>query len=270
MPKMIVSRSNETIKKAVRLSNSAQYRTECGLYFLEGARLCADAAYSGVVIQTLMYTEHAAEKYEQYLRPVMEKAQEIYLVGPQAAKALSCTKTPQGIFCICQMPHKTAKESNITAPGAYLALENLQDPANMGTILRTAEALGVSGIILGGSCCDIYSPKVLRASMGAVFRLPFFIVKDLPNFLSGLNRRGFVTAAAVPDSSAQPITTIHLRQCVMVVGNEGNGLTQETRNACSTEVTIPMLGRAESLNASAAAAILIWEMMKEQAGGAAL
>ncbi|MFU0833479.1 MAG: 23S rRNA (Uridine(2479)-2'-O)-methyltransferase [Oscillospiraceae bacterium] len=270
MPKMILSRSNDMIKKAVRLSSSAQYRTECGLYFLEGARLCADAAYSGVIIHTLLYTEHAAQKYQQYLRPVMEQAQEIYLVGPQAAKALSCTKTPQGIFCICAMPPKTASEYNIAAPGAYLALENLQDPANMGTILRTAEALGVSGIVLGGNCCDIYSPKVLRASMGAVFRLPFCIAEDLPDFLSGLNQCGFVTAAAVPDSNAQPITNIHSHQCVMVVGNEGNGLTQETRKACSIEVTIPMLGRAESLNASAAAAILIWEIMKNQAGGAAL
>ena len=271
MPKMISSRSNETIKRAVRLSNSAEYRRECKLYFLEGARLCADAARSSVVIHTLMYTERAKEKYGKYLLPIMEKAQEIYLIGPQPAQALSCTKTPQGIFCVCEMPHSTTPENTLQKPGSYIALENLQDPANMGTILRTAEALGVSGIILGGSCCDIYSPKVLRASMGAVFRVPFFMEKNLPNYLLNLNQRGFVTAAAVPDSNAQPVTEMNFSgSCVLAVGNEGNGLTQETRKACSAEITIPMLGRAESLNASAAAAILIWEMMKHQAGGNAL
>ena len=269
MPEIILSRRNEIIQSAVHLSGSAEYRRECGLYFLEGARLCADAASSGVPVRMLLYTESAGEKYEKYLSPILKTARKTYLVGSQAAKALSCTKTPQGIFCICEMPRKALKGSELPASGTYLALENLQDPANLGTILRTAEALGIDGILMGGSCCDLYSPKVLRASMGAVFRLPVFMEEDLPAAFLELNRRGFLTAAAVPDSGALPVTRMDFSApCVLAVGNEGNGLTQETRDACSREITIPMMGRAESLNASAAAAILIWEMMKSRAGGA--
>ncbi|QAT49775.1 RNA methyltransferase [Caproiciproducens sp. NJN-50] len=270
MPEIILSRRNEIIQNAVRLSGSAECRRERGLYFLEGARLCADAAFSGVTIRMLLYTESAGGKYGKYLAPLFKNARESYLVGPQAAQALSRTKTPQGIFCICEMPRKILKGSELPASGSYLALENLQDPANMGTILRTAEALGVGGVLLGGDCCDLYSPKVLRASMGAVFRLPIYREESLPELFPDLNRRGFTTAAAVPDRDALPATETDLSApCVLAVGNEGNGLTRETREACSREITIPMTGRAESLNASAAAAILIWEMMRNRAGGAA-
>ncbi|MCI1964823.1 MAG: RNA methyltransferase [Oscillospiraceae bacterium] len=267
MPEMILSRRNRIIKNAVQLSGSAEYRRECGLYFLEGARLCADAASSSVSIRTLFYTEAAAEKYGNYLSLARNNAQEIYVVGPQAAQSLSRTKTPQGIFCICEMSANVLKGSELTERGAYLALENLQDPANLGAILRTAEAMGITGVLLGGNCCDLYSPKVLRASMGAVFRQRIFLEEDLPRLFSALNQRGFITAAAVPDRGALPVTKMDFSiPCVLAVGNEGNGLTQETQKSCSAQITIPMLGRAESLNASAAAAILIWEMMRNRAG----
>jgi TrmH family RNA methyltransferase len=269
MPEMILSRRNEIIKNAVQLSSSSECRREHGLYFLEGARLCADAASSGVPIRTLLYTKSAGEKYGSYLAPILKVAQETYLVGPQAANALSRTKTSQEIFCICEMPCKTAKSFTLPASGFYLALENLQDPANLGAILRTAEALGLNGVLLGGNCCDLYSPKVLRASMGAGFRVPVFMEKNLPGLIINLNRRGFLTAASVPDRDAIAVTgTDFSAPCILAVGNEGNGLTPETRRACSKEITIPMLGRAESLNASAAAAILIWEMMRNRTGGA--
>lgn len=271
MPEMILSRKNEIIKAAVQLSSSADQRRKQKLYFIEGARLCADAASSQVPVKILLYTEQAEEKYSDYLLPVRQAAEKVYLLGPQAAQALSCTKTPQGVFCICEMPEERTDSAEGYSLGSYLALENLQDPANMGTILRTAEALGVNGVILGGHCCDIYSPKVLRASMGAVFRLPTFIKQDLPQALAELNRQGFVTAASVPDTGALPVTKMDFSvPCVLAVGNEGNGLTEETRRACGVQTTIPMLGRAESLNASAAAAVLIWEMMRNKAGGTAL
>lgn len=267
MSVLITSRRNEIIRTAVRLSGSAEFRREQRQYFLEGARLCADAAQSGVLIQVLMYTERAEEKYQKYLDSVRERAQEIYMVSPQAAEAMAGTKTTQGVFCICRMPDGPSGIAQIRE-GHYLAVENLQDPANLGTILRTAEALGADGVILGGHCCDLYSPKVLRASMGAVFRLYVLVEENLTKALSDLTRRGFLTVAAVPDADAEPVTRIDFSgPCVLAVGNEGNGLTNETRTVCSIRATIPMRGRAESLNASAAAAILIWEMMRSGTGG---
>ena len=135
----------------------------------------------------------------------------------------------------------------------------------MGTILRTAEALGVGGILLSRGCCDIYSPKVLRGSMGAIFRLPFLVVEDLPAYLSKQKEKGYSIYAAVPDRNAVPITEIPFsKRCAVVVGNEGNGLTQACIQACTQSVTIPMEGRAESLNAAIAASILVWEMVRRQ------
>ncbi|MBW7573566.1 TrmH family RNA methyltransferase [Caproiciproducens faecalis] len=269
MPELITSRQNEIIKRAARLSSAADFRREQGLFLVEGARLCRDAAQSGVCIRTLFYTAQASEKYTEYLGEIQRTAQEIYIVEPHVAALLSDTKTPQGVFCVCQMRAGSDKLENIEPGFHYLALENIQDPANLGAVLRTAEALGIGGVILGGSCCDVYSPKVLRASMGAVFRLPFYLQADLVSAIGLFNKRGFVTLAAVPDSAAQKITSVDFQKpTVLFVGNEGNGLTAAVIAACSGSVTIPMLGRAESLNASASAAILMWEMMREKSGGA--
>ena len=268
MPDLITSRKNEIIKDAVRLSSSAEYRKEQGLFLTEGARLCCDAAKSGIAIRTLFFTGQAKEKYGDYLDTIQAVAGQVYEVEPHVAALLTGTKTPQGIFCVCEMPECAHKLASMELSHNYLALENIQDPANLGAVLRTAEALGVGGVVLAGSCCDVFSPKVLRASMGAVFRLPFFLEDDLAAAEKQMNARGFLTLAAVPDEKAQKITELRF-QCptVIAVGNEGNGLTKEAISACSQSVTIPMLGRAESLNASASAAILMWEMMRTKSGG---
>lgn len=268
MPDLITSRKNEIIKHAARLSSSSEYRREQGLFLVEGARLCGDAAKSGMTIRILFFTAQAEEKYGDYLSTIHPVAEQVYEVEPHVAALLTETKTPQGIFCVCEMPVRTQGLTHMEFEHHYLALENIQDPANLGAVLRTAEALGIGGVVLAGSCCDVFSPKVLRASMGAVFRLPFFVADDMAAAAERMNARGFVTLAAVPDEKAQKITELRFQKpTVIVVGNEGNGLTEEAIAACSGSVTIPMLGRAESLNASASAAILMWEMMRTKSGG---
>lgn len=267
MPDLITSRKNETIKSVSRLSSSAETRREQGLFMVEGARLCGDAAKSGMAVKILFYTAQANEKYGDYISEIAAVSEQTYEVESHVAELLSDTKTPQGVFCVCEMRRSALGLSGINPKLHYLALENIQDPANLGAVLRTAEALGIGGVILTGSC-DIYSPKVLRASMGAVFRLPFFLADNMAEAVKQLNAAGLVSFAAVPDADAQEVTTIDFhRPAVLVVGNEGNGLTQEAISACTGMVTIPMLGRAESLNASASAAILMWEMMRSKSGG---
>lgn len=261
-PQIITSRRNENIQQAAKLLASAQYRSEQGLFLAEGARLCRDAAVSGVEVHKLFCTEQAQQKYADYLRDIVRAAGQVYVIEPHVVSLLSDTKNPQGIFCVCGMSRNKSMLGE-TKTGRYLALENIQDPANLGAVLRTAEALGIGGVILGGSCCDIYSPKVLRASMGAVFRLPFFVEPDMMDAVSRLNASGFSTYAAVPASDAVPVTKLDFsKPSVIAVGNEGSGLTQETIGACTSRVTIPMRGRAESLNAASSAAILMWEMMR--------
>ena len=142
----------------------------------------------------------------------------------------------------------------------YIALENIQDPSNMGTILRTAEAFGVHGVILSKDCCDIYSPKVVRGSMGAVFRITTVIAENFTEYIRQLTRNGINTYASTPHE-AENIEHIDFSNGgVMLIGNEGNGLKEETIQVCLKRVKIPMTGRAESLNASAAAAILMYKL----------
>lgn len=141
-------------------------------------------------------------------------------------------------------------------------MENIQTPDNLGAAARTAEALGLDGIIVSGGC-DIYNPKALRAAMGSLLRLEVFSVPDLPSFIEKCNVNGMNTYAAVPDNTALPVTQIDKSKgIVCVVGNEGNGLTGKTISSCSSKVTIPMKGRAESLNAAAAACMIMWEMVR--------
>lgn len=153
--------------------------------------------------------------------------------------------------------------------GSCAVLEDLQDPGNLGTILRTAEALGIGRVVLLGDCCDPLSPKALRASMGAVFRLGLSLERSRQGLFSRLRGEGFRLLASVPDSAALPVTEVDFSQgpCAVFIGNEGNGLSQETISQCQ-RVTIPMAGRAESLNASAAATILLWEMARAGGEGA--
>jgi TrmH family RNA methyltransferase len=144
--------------------------------------------------------------------------------------------------------------------GKYVALENINDPSNLGAVSRTAEALGVSGIILSANGCDPYSPKSLRASMGTLLRMPLIV---LPDFVNGIKNSGLKSYACVVDSNAKSITDVDFTEgSVVMIGNEANGLTMEAKEMATEQITIKMTGLAESLNAATAAAISIWEMMK--------
>lgn len=236
----------------------------------EGARLCADAARSGTGIAACFFTERAQKRYGAYLEPVLRAAEKAYCIEEHIAPLLSDTKNPQGIFCVCRMPKRDENglPADMAAPhGAMrrvLVLENVQDPSNMGNVLRTAEALGVQHLALVGTCCDIYGPKVLRGSMGAVFRLGVEQYATAADCLKVLKGRAITSLAAVPDSAAVPITAVPFERgsWAVWIGNEGSGLTEEAIRGCAERITIPMRGRAESFNASTAAAIVLWEMMR--------
>lgn len=255
----IESRSNDKIKSAQKLASSSKYRKEKNEFFLEGLRLCYDACESGIEISQLFFTENARLKFGEKTEKMIEKAENAYLIREDIAEKLAETRSSQGIFVVCKMGEK--KDNKIDLTGKYVALENIQDPANLGAVIRTAEALGIKGAILSG-CCDCFNPKALRASMGSLLRLPLIFTDDLKKTLTDCMDNNMLVFATTPDSSAEKITDTDLNGGVVcVIGNEGNGVTKEILSLCRP-VTIPMLGRAESLNASMAAAIVMWEMMR--------
>ena len=255
----ITSRRNPLVRSAAALLGPPGERRKRREFLCEGARLCRDAALSGVEVKACFFTRQAGERYREYLEPVLKAAGSAYLVEEPVAGLLSDTKSPQGVFCLCAWP-----ERRPGGDGPCLLLENIQDPGNLGTILRTAEALGQFRVFLLGDCCDPLSPKALRASMGAAFRLVPEEAASPGALIAGLKGEGYRVHGAVPDDRAVPVTEIDFSagRHAVAVGNEGSGLTGETAGLCSGLVTIPMGGRAESLNAAAAATVLMWEMAR--------
>lgn len=256
---LLTSRDNPRVKELVKLLSDAKARRKSGQFVIEGARLCEDAVRSGAEVLCAFATEEATVRYAASWQAASSAAQASFLLSADLMRSLSDTGTPQGMLCVCrQRPHDVA----LSDDGVLVALEDLQDPGNLGTVLRTAEALGAKGVLLSKGCCDLYNPKVLRASMGGVFRLPCRVCDDFHGELCRLSRERPVLAAVV-DADAEPILTAPKERAVIVIGNEGNGLTEAAVAACSHRVTIPMAGRAESLNASMAAGILLWELCRE-------
>ncbi len=257
----VSSKENRAVKQWRQLSLSGHFRRKQGLFACEGLRLCEDAAVSGIAVQTVMFTAHAMETYGERLQRIITAAQNALEITDTLARFMADTTSPQGVFCICETPKNDLQYDRLRKNGRYLALEDVQDPANIGAVIRTAEALGIDGLLLSAGCCDIYNPKVLRGSMGGVFRLPMSIVADMTAAVTQLRDAGLRCLACVPDERAVSIRTAKLSDgCVCLIGNEGNGLKKDTIAACDMAVTIPMGGRAESLNAAMAAGIVLWEM----------
>ncbi len=258
----ITSKNNGKIKYAVCLKDNSSARKKSNEFFVEGARLCFDAAESEVDILQFFFTSGAKEKYAKYYEKISFCACESYEINEDVSKKLSDTQSPQGMFCVCRGVDKSTKWDKINSNGKYILLENVQDPSNTGAVARTAEALGLDGMIVSGGC-DIYNPKALRASMGAFFRLNVITCEDLQQFIADAEKMNMTVAASTPDCNAKKITDVDFSSGVIcIVGNEGNGVSRETLENATVKVTIPMEGRAESLNASTAAAIIIWEMMR--------
>ncbi len=257
----ITSRTNDKIKYAVRLGESTSLRKETGEFFLEGARLCFDAAQTGIEIKQAFFTSKALWKYEDYVSLIIEKADVCFEISAEFSQKLSGTENSQGVFCICHTKQHSAT-ADFDTQGKYLALENLQDPSNLGAICRSAEAIGLDGLIVSGGC-DIYNPKALRAAMGSSLRMNVISVDALDEFIAYANKNGMLTLASVPRNTAEDIRTVEMNGGVICcVGNEGSGLSQQVIDECKKQVVIPMNGRAESFNASAAAAILAWELKR--------
>lgn len=260
--KIITSVNNKNIKNLTKLITSTRYRNESNQFVLEGLRLCFDVLNSNYEVLEVYVTQDTLDKHPNKIEKLFQKANESYLVTDEICKKVSDTKTSQGVFCVCRILDKQKDIYKIDINGKYILLEQLADPSNVGAVCRTAEAMGVTGVIIVGGC-DIYSPKVLRASMGSLLRIQVVEIKDIQEFLEYCKRNKIKTYASTPRETATDIIRADMSGSVVcIVGNEAKGVELKTMEACDDCITIKMQGRAESLNAAAAASIIIWEMMK--------
>lgn len=256
----ISSRNNDKIKYVNKLVASSKERNTASLFVCEGVRLCCDAAISGYEIKEAYITKEAFTKYSEKANIITESSQKVYLISEEVKEKLSDTVNSQGVFCVVKM--KSENSHSVESGNRYVALDSVQNPQNLGAVARTAEALGIDGVIVSGGC-DIYNPKALRASMGSLLRIPVIKTDNLCLLIKELSSNGLLTFSTVPDRSAADITSLDFSKgAVAVIGNEGNGVSQEVQDAASVRATIKMSGNAESLNASTAAVITMWEMMK--------
>ncbi len=253
----ISSKDNQIVKEIALLQRSSKARNEKGVFVLEGLRLCMDAAENGYSFSVLAVSEDALEKHEKDIEYLCSFSKTVYLLANNIFSKISDTVSPQGILCLCEIPKYEI--DIIKNGGKYVGLENIQDPSNLGAISRTAEAFGLDGMVISGGC-DPYSSKSLRASMGALLRIPI-ILTDEPVHL--FKKAGITTYAAVVDKEANKLNEVVFeKNSAVIIGNEANGLLEQTADACDVRITIPMSGRAESLNAGVAAAVIMWEMCK--------
>ena len=258
----ITSRDNDKIKQLIRLQTNRKARREEDAFVIEGVRLAQEVLRCGLFVKQVFATEEGARRYEDVWDALCQKAEQAYFIHESLESRISEVKAPQGIYCVCKTPHQPLTEL-AGAGRRFLALDRLQDPGNMGTIIRTADALGADGIIAGEGCADVFSPKVLRSTMGSAFRMKIWTVEDLAQTMTDLQGEGFGIFGAALDDTAVRLGEIPFpEKTVVIVGNEGNGISQPVLDACDRKLFIPMKGEAESLNAGVAASLILWEMCR--------
>lgn len=266
---MITSVSNSRMKRIVQLREKVRARDQEDVFIIEGSRMFMEAPAD--MIKEIYLSEDFLSKGRQGEVPdklsnkLLKLSYE--LVSNEVFRKISDTKTPQGILCVVKKYHRELSgllSDTSGKPPLYLILEDIQDPGNLGTLLRTGEGAGVDGIFMGSGCVDIYNPKTVRSTMGSIFRIPFLYAEDLPDLIGSLQEAGIRVLAAHLDGAADYDTMRYDCGTAFLIGNEGNGLRKETAEKADGNVRIPMEGEVESLNAATAAAVLLYEAYRQR------
>jgi TrmH family RNA methyltransferase len=256
---MITSTANQQVKQLIQLNKKAKLRDEKDVFVAEGTKMLGEAPADR--IEKIYFSESYFRKLEKEKLP---RGASYEIVQDQVFKAMCDTQTPQGVLCLVRQYHYTLEQLLKTERPLFLVLENLQDPGNLGTIMRTAEGAGVTGVILSKGSVDIYNPKTIRSTMGSIYRVPFLYADDLQQVLGVLKEHGICSYAAHLDGTHTYDREDYRGGSAFLIGNEGNGLSAELTACADTYIRIPMEGQLESLNAAVAAAILMYEAYRQR------
>ncbi len=262
----ISSKNNENVKYIKKVLSSSKTRKKDEVFAIEGINLCEEAFKNKIEIIKIFYTLKCYEKFRTLIdRITMETNAKVYVVANEIMSNMCDTDSPQGILALCKSIDKKVKEDKIDLYSKIVLLENIQNPSNLGSVLRSVSAFGIDLVVLSGASCDIYNPKVLRGSMGAVFRVNILCVENTVNFITHLKKEKFMTFASVLDKNVEDVTLLNdFQKIAIVMGNEGNGITKEVIQVCDRKISIPMKANCESLNVSVATGIILWEMTRNE------
>ena len=253
---MITSTDNKRIKNVIALLEKNKARKEQDAFVIEGIKLFLEAPSEDIL------EVYIAESY----RGPREKLDKLPfdVVKDEVFGKMTDTLTPQGILCVVKKRHYDLDFLLQEQSGVYLVLETLQDPGNLGTIMRTAEGAGIKAVIMSSDTVDIYNPKTVRSTMGSIFRVPFVYTADLKASIDKLKKSGVTCYAAHLRGERSCYSYDYTKPTAFFIGNEGNGLSEEIADLADTYIKIPMEGALESLNAGISAGLLMYEAKRQR------
>ncbi len=267
---MITSSANSRVKQVIQWQTKAKERKKAGVFLTEGFKMYEEAPLESIlevyVAESALASLEKMDAKEEKMAVKLKKTG-YEVVADSLFKKMADTQTPQGILCVVKQPEYRLEEILKQDRPLLMILENLQDPGNLGTIIRTGEGAGVTGVIMTAKTVDIFNPKVIRATMGSVFRVPFLYVEDMEDTLKKLKEKGIRTYAAHLAGREYYDSFSFTGGTAFLIGNEGNGLEKKTADLADSYLKIPMEGKVESLNAAIAASLLMYEAQRQRRNG---
>ena len=249
------------MKNLSNLINKSKERRKQKLFVVEGPRMCFEAPKDWV---KAIYMSESFYNDDRYSSEKAEVSHMTEVVSDSVFKSISDTQTPQGIMAIVKMPEYKLEDVLDGERTHLLLLESIQDPGNLGTMIRTGEGAGVSGIIMNKTTVDIFNPKTIRSTMGSIYRVPFVITEDVPEIIKRLHENNIKLYAAHLKGKLSYDEPDYTGACGFMIGNEGNGLSEEIADMADSYIIIPMEGKVESLNAAISATLLMYECNRQR------
>lgn len=255
---IIESKDNALIREVKKL-NKKKYRVEKGQFLIEGFRFTEEALKSSFNVPYIFIGEDSLDKCQDFgIEKLIEEHTKVYCIKENLLKELCNTENPQGILAVV----KNKKVDIKNAQGFYILVDKIQDPGNMGTIIRSAHASGALGVIITKGTVDVYNDKTLRSTMGSIFNIPLIEDEDF-KVIKNLKDNGFKLVVSSLDTENNFYDIDLTEKIIVAVGNEGNGISEEVYEFSDEKVKIPMPGGAESLNAAVAASIMMFEIVRQ-------
>lgn len=261
MGMMISSTANAQIQTLVKLQKQARFRRKQQLFVAEGMKMLREAVRQGK-LQRIYATEEKWDVWQNEVSTDVEYC-EHELVSESVFKQISETVTPQGILGLVTIPSYELQDILEDSRHRYLLLDDIRDPGNLGTIMRTAEGAGMSGVILSRESVDLFNPKVVRSTMGAIFRVPYCYVESMPDTVRQIRNMGYEVYGTAMEGRVIYDEPDYTGGAAIVIGNEANGISGAVFGELSGSIRIPMGGELESLNAAVSAAVVMYEMDRQ-------